>query len=177
MVAIIFVPRWRRILSRHLFERISARITSQSITAKQTLSLHLRWLLNESGRCGSAPLVKEKWSLLVDCRGILLKRKRNTFIITASQNLWKKTGVWKKQKRVMSAGQSYHSFNKHFISTAHAPYGLFNFRLYYVLPLNRGHNWVLRPLVSQALSLLSPPTGKKFLVMQQITSPFAQIWV
>ena len=75
----------------------------------------------------------------------------------------------------MSAGQSYHSFNKLFISTAHAPYGLFNFRLYYVLPLNGGHNWVLRPLVSQALSLLSPPTGKKFLVKQQITSPFAQI--
>ena len=75
----------------------------------------------------------------------------------------------------MSAGQSYHSFNKHFINTAHAPYALFNFRLYDVLLLNRGHNRVLRPLVSQALSLLSPPTGKKFLVMQQITSPFAQI--
>ena len=159
-VAIIFVPRWRRILSRQLFEWISARITSQSITAKQTLSLHLRWLLNESGRCGSAPLVKEKWSLLVDCTGILLKRRRNTLKITAGQNLWKKTGIWKKQKRVMSAGQSYHSFNKLFISTAHAPYGLFSFRLCYALPLNRGHKRLLGHAVNQALSLLSPQNVK-----------------
>ena len=60
----------------------------------------------------------------------------------------------------MSVGQSYHSFNKLFISTAHAQYGLFNFRLCYVVPLNRGHNQVLRPLLSQALYLLSPKNVK-----------------
>ena len=60
----------------------------------------------------------------------------------------------------MSAGQSYHSFNKLFISTAHAPYGLFSFRLCYALPLNRGHKRLLRHAVNQALSLLSPQNVK-----------------